>query len=135
MKRPRKDITHLYHGLALAAGGVDHDVVAGHADDALDAVAVREDGDLVDDEVADADAAAVAVQLRDQDQLVHDLERRQHRGPHGRADAEAVFPHEVRHREHLGRADQVPPRLAQDVLDEGRAEWHGEGGKAETIMQ
>lgn len=73
-------------GAASAGGrgrGVEQDVVAGHAHDALDALLAGLDGDGVGDAVADADAAAAAVALVDDKPLAVNEEG----GHHGRAPA------------------------------------------------
>ncbi|KAJ6440186.1 phosphotransferase family protein [Purpureocillium lavendulum] len=81
---PRLSVhTHLYHLIVAGlAGGAEGDVVAGEADDALDALLVGEDGDLVEDEVADAEApAATAGRHVGGDPVAVDGKRGQHRGP------------------------------------------------------
>jgi len=53
-------IIYLNHGIATAARRIEQDVVPGQTQDALDADGLV-DGDVVGDEVAHLDAAAVAV--------------------------------------------------------------------------
>lgn len=84
---PRKIVTdyiavalgYLYHTTAPDAGGVEEDVVAGEADDALDPLLAGLDGDGVDDAVADADAAAAAAGPVGDEPLVARQEGREHR--------------------------------------------------------
>lgn len=89
----RAYLNHLL--LARLAGGAEGDVVAGHADDALDAVLGGEDGDLVEDEVADLDAAAEAVGHVCGDPVAVDGEGGQHGGALGGGDLEGVGEGEV----------------------------------------
>lgn len=63
-------VTNLQHEvLAVLAGGLGADIVAGHADYALEAIALVRYRYAEDDEVADAEGAlaVAAVQVVDQD--------------------------------------------------------------------
>ncbi|KND86715.1 hypothetical protein TOPH_08657 [Tolypocladium ophioglossoides CBS 100239] len=95
--------------------------VAGHADDALDAVLAREEGDAVEDEVADADAAAPAGGHVGGDPVAIDGEGGQHGGPLGSGDLDEVGEGEVGEAGDLERREGEAEGVAEEVGEEGHA--------------
>ena len=98
--------SYLDHGLlARLPRRPREDIVARHADDALDADVVALDGDAVHDEVADADAAAEATAHVGAEPLAKDGEAGEHGGALGGEGAEEVGHDEVRADEHFEDAE------------------------------
>lgn len=112
--QPAVTLGYLDHGVVAGLAGSSHgDVVAGHADDALDAIGTVGDGDAVEDEVADAQTAAAVASVGhvvgNPDAV--DGKGGQHGGTRGGRDLEDVRDEEVRAAEELedreGEADRV----------------------------
>ena len=72
-------LSHLI--LAFDTWGANRDIIARHADDALDALLVSEDGDIVEDQVANFYAASPSIRHVGSDPVAVDGEG----GKHGRA--------------------------------------------------
>jgi hypothetical protein len=104
--------TDLHHVVVFGPRAVEQDIVAGHANNPLDAALVRLDGDGVGDAVADAHAAAPAVRAVGHEPLVPDQEGRQHRGPGPGRHRVPVLPEHVGQREGLARSEEYADRVA-----------------------
>lgn len=105
--------------LARLSRRSQRDVVARQADDALDAVLAAKDGDLVEDEVADLDAAAEAVRHVGGDPVAVDGEGGQHRRALGGGDLEQVGEGEVGEAGDFEGGDCEAEGVAEEVGDHG----------------
>lgn len=103
--------------LASLAGSAQRDVVARHADDALDAVLAGEDGDLVEHEVADFDTAAEAGGHVGGNPVAVDGEGGQHGRPLGGGDLEEVREGEVGEAGDFEGGDGEADGVADEVGD------------------
>lgn len=111
------NLNHLL--LAPLARRAQRDVVARQANDALDAVLGGKDGDLVEDEVADLDAAAEAGGHVGGDPVAVDGEGGQHGGALGGGDLDEVGEGEVGEAGDFEGGDGEAEGVADEVRDHG----------------
>lgn len=120
------NLNHLI--LARLSRRAQRDIVARHADDALDAVLAGKDGDLVEDEVADFDAAAEAVAHVGGDPVAVDGEGGQHGGALGGGDLEQVGEGEVGEAGDFEGGDCEAEGVADEVGDHDGCGDDGDDG-------
>lgn len=114
------DLNHQF--LARITRSSDRYIIARHAYNALDSPLVGEDGNTVDDEVTNADAAATATSVVAEDPVAINSECRQHGRALSRADVVAVREAEVDEAGCLEERDGGAHGVACEV-EEGHFGW------------